>query len=162
VISNATDSKEVTINRIQGKTYPSLVVVARPHLHAKDFASNVVNSAREELGLFNIFNLFISVIDIQYYVLILINSYIADSKVKKVLMLGPSNFTEWLLQQGLLKCEQACSTHSSSENNPSKLKLGMYSDTSKFPFSGGYVWISECCPQQFVSVCISLILLYLI
>lgn len=34
----------------------------------------------------------------------------------------------------------------------SKLKLGMYSDVSKFPYSGGYVWISECCPQRFVSV----------
>lgn len=28
----------------------------------------------------------------------------------------------------------------------------MYSDVSKFPYSGGYVWISECCPQRFVSV----------
>lgn len=28
----------------------------------------------------------------------------------------------------------------------------MYSDVSKFPHSGGYVWISECCPQRFVSV----------
>lgn len=30
--------------------------------------------------------------------------------------------------------------------------LGMYSDVSKFPYSGGYVWISECCPTRFVSV----------
>lgn len=29
---------------------------------------------------------------------------------------------------------------------------GMYSDVSKFPYSGGYVWISECCPTRFVSV----------
>lgn len=28
----------------------------------------------------------------------------------------------------------------------------MYSDVTKFPFSGGYVWISECCPARFVSV----------
>lgn len=28
----------------------------------------------------------------------------------------------------------------------------MYSDASKFPYSGGYVWISECCPTRFVSV----------
>lgn len=28
----------------------------------------------------------------------------------------------------------------------------MYSDVSKFPYSGGYVWISECCPTRFVSV----------
>lgn len=30
--------------------------------------------------------------------------------------------------------------------------VGMYSDVSKFPYSGGYVWISECCPHRFVSV----------
>lgn len=30
--------------------------------------------------------------------------------------------------------------------------LGMYSDVTKFPYSGGYVWISECCPSRFVSV----------
>lgn len=28
----------------------------------------------------------------------------------------------------------------------------MYSDATKFPFSGGYVWISDCCPTRFVSV----------
>lgn len=28
----------------------------------------------------------------------------------------------------------------------------MYSDVTKFPYSGGYVWISECCPTRFVSV----------
>lgn len=28
----------------------------------------------------------------------------------------------------------------------------MYSDASKFPYSGGYVWISDCCPSRFVSV----------
>lgn len=28
----------------------------------------------------------------------------------------------------------------------------MYSDATKFPYSGGYVWISECCPTRFVSV----------
>lgn len=51
-----------------------------------------------------------------------------------------------LIQQGLLKSEQKCSLH----NTP--MSLGMYSDTSNFPYSGGYVWISECCPQKFVSV----------
>lgn len=30
--------------------------------------------------------------------------------------------------------------------------VGMYSDASKFPYSGGYVWISDCCPSRFVSV----------
>lgn len=28
----------------------------------------------------------------------------------------------------------------------------MYSDAPKFPYSGGYVWISDCCPARFVSV----------
>lgn len=35
----------------------------------------------------------------------------------------------------------------------------MYSDASKFPYSGGYVWISDCCPQKFVSVRIICIIL---
>lgn len=34
----------------------------------------------------------------------------------------------------------------------SLLLIGVYSDASKFPYSGGYVWISECCPTRFVSV----------
>lgn len=33
-----------------------------------------------------------------------------------------------------------------------KLKLGMYSDQGTFPYSGGYVWISSCCPERYVSV----------
>lgn len=28
----------------------------------------------------------------------------------------------------------------------------MYSDATKFAYSGGYVWISDCCPTRFVSV----------
>ena len=52
-----------------------------------------------------------------------------------------------MIQQGLVRSDQKCSIHTA---NP--LKLGMYSDASKFPYSGGYVWISECCPQRFVSV----------
>ena len=34
----------------------------------------------------------------------------------------------------------------------SKLKLGQYSDTKRFPNSGGYVWISETNSNKFVSV----------
>lgn len=30
------DSKEIAFNKLQGKTYPSLVVVARPHLRVQD------------------------------------------------------------------------------------------------------------------------------
>ena len=33
-----------------------------------------------------------------------------------------------------------------------KLKLGMYSDPTKFPNSGGYVWISEANSTKFTSV----------
>ncbi|XP_066251450.1 uncharacterized protein row isoform X3 [Euwallacea similis] len=108
------DSREVSFNKLQGKTFPSLVVVARPHLRVVN-----VNADRTKL----------------------------DSKVKGVLMYPPTKFTEWLIQQGLVKSEQKCSVHFSNQ-----LKLGMYSDVTKFPYSGGYVWISECCPQRFVSV----------
>ncbi|KAL1500887.1 hypothetical protein ABEB36_006308 [Hypothenemus hampei] len=107
------DSREVSFNKLQGKTFPSLVVVARPHLKVTDLA-------QDRLRL--------------------------DLKVKGVLMYAPSKFTEWLIQQGLIKFEQKCSVHDTP------LKLGMYSDVSKFPHSGGYLWISECCPQKYVSV----------
>lgn len=70
-----------------------------------------------------------------------------DAKVKSVLMLSASKFTEWLIQQGLVRSEQSCLIHSGNA-----LKLGQYSDAAKFPYSGGYVWISECCKQRLVSV----------
>lgn len=108
------DSREIAFNKLQGKTYPSLVVVARPHLRVLDLSVD-----RPKL----------------------------DAKVKSVLMHPPTKFTEWLIQQGLVRSEQKCSVHTTTQ-----LKLGMYSDVSKFPYSGGYVWISECCPQRFVSV----------
>lgn len=113
---NVADSREVSFNKLQGKTFPSLVVVARPYLRSKDSAPP---SDRSTL----------------------------DSKVKSVLMHTPMKFTEWLIQQGLVRSEQWCVIHAGN-----KLKLGMYSDVSKFPYSGGYVWISECCPTRFVSV----------
>ncbi|XP_075992723.1 zinc finger domain-containing protein relative of woc [Anticarsia gemmatalis] len=113
---NIADSREVSFNKLQGKTFPSLVVVARPYLRAKDSAPPSDRAA-------------------------------LDSKVKSVLMHTPMKFTEWLIQQGLVRSEQWCVIH-----NGNKLKLGMYSDVSKFPYSGGYVWISECCPTRFVSV----------
>lgn len=67
-------------------------------------------------------------------------------------MYTQTKFTEWLIQQGLIRSEQICPVHCNSDRTPVKLKLGMYSDVSRFPHSGGYVWISECCPSQFVSV----------
>lgn len=70
-----------------------------------------------------------------------------DIKVKGVLMYAATKFTEWLIQQGLVRAEQYCDKHPGQ-----KLKLGMYSDVGTFPCSGGYVWISSCCPERFVSV----------
>ncbi|XP_037817574.1 uncharacterized protein LOC119607647 isoform X1 [Lucilia sericata] len=108
---NAKENKET---KLQGKTFPSLVVLAKPWLKVKD-----MSATRNKL----------------------------DSKVKLVLMLTPNKFTEWLIQEGLLKAEQKCANHKTND-----LKLGVYSDASKFPYTGGYVWISECCPTRFVSV----------
>lgn len=71
-----------------GKTFPSLVVVARPYLRSKDSAAP---SDRSTL----------------------------DSKVKSVLMHTPMKFTEWLIQQGLVRSEQWCVIHPGN-----KLKLG--------------------------------------
>ena len=81
------DSKENNKeSKLQGKTFPSLVVLAKPWLKVKD-----MSATRSKL----------------------------DSKVKLVLMLTPNKFTEWLIQEGLLKSEQKCSNHSKNE-----LKLG--------------------------------------
>ena len=62
-------------------------------------------------------------------------------------MYAATKFTEWLIQQGLVRAEQFCGKHPMQ-----KLKLGMYSDAGTFPCSGGYVWISSCCPDRFISV----------
>ena len=79
------------------------------------------------------------------------NKYIiSDARVKSVLIYSPTKFTEWLIQQGMVRSEQCCLSHVGPDSKPVKLKLGMYSDASKFPYSGGYVWISECCPRRFV------------
>ncbi|XP_052903008.1 uncharacterized protein LOC128310410 [Anopheles moucheti] len=109
------DSREISFSKIQGKTFPSLVVLARPSLRVTEKAV----TDRPQL----------------------------DAKVKNVLVHPAPKFTEWLIQQGLIKSEQTCQIH---YDKP--LKLGMYSDTSKFPYSGGYFWISDCCPTRFTSV----------
>lgn len=44
-----------------------------------------------------------------------------DSKVKSVLMHTPMKFTEWLIQNGLVRSEQWCLIHPGN-----KLKLGEY------------------------------------
>jgi hypothetical protein len=67
-------------------------------------------------------------------------------KVKALLVQPAAKFTEWLIQQGLVPPEQY------DTNTKKKLKLGMYSDSKKFPHSGGYVWIAEGNQKQFTSV----------
>lgn len=84
----AADSREVTFNKLQGKTFPSLVVVARPTLKIKE--SNI--NDRPAL----------------------------DAKVKSVLMHNATKYTEWLIQQGLVRSEQTCHVHQKVS-----LKLGM-------------------------------------
>ncbi|CAL7950827.1 unnamed protein product [Xylocopa violacea] len=124
---NLPDGREVTFNKINGgRTFPSLVVVARPNLRTKDIPAQVAQKERTEL----------------------------DMKVKSVLMFSATKFAEWLIQQGLVKSEQYCTQHSTNylKGQRPKLKLGMYSDQGTFPYSGGYVWISNCCPDRFVSV----------
>lgn len=75
----AADSREVTFNKLQGKTFPSLVVVARPTLKIKETNIN----DRPAL----------------------------DAKVKSVLMQSATKYTEWLIQQGLVRSEQTCQIH---------------------------------------------------
>ncbi|XP_039279025.1 uncharacterized protein LOC111049879 [Nilaparvata lugens] len=120
----APDSREVQFSKLIGKTYPSLVVVARPQMKQKELTPQIIQQENTSL----------------------------DAKVKSVLMYTPSKFTEWLIQQGLVRSEQFCNEHVNPDFTPVKLKLGMYSDATKFPFSGGYVWISDCCPERNVSV----------
>lgn len=47
------DSREVTFNKLSGKTFPSLVVVARPNLRIKDMAQGTVSQERAALGEFS-------------------------------------------------------------------------------------------------------------
>jgi hypothetical protein len=68
-----------------------------------------------------------------------------DSRVKALLSSSPAKFTEWLLQKGLIPLEHTCPIHKS------KYQLGKYSGDGpipKEPLSGGYVWISSCCPDN--------------
>jgi len=60
-----------------------------------------------------------------------------DAKVKSLLVLTPAKFTEWLIQNGLVRSEQFDEVNGVK----TKLKLGMYSDGKRFAASGGYVWL---------------------
>ncbi|KAK0158266.1 hypothetical protein PV328_009290 [Microctonus aethiopoides] len=123
---NLPDNKEIAFNKMNGtRTFPSLVVIARPQLRVKDVLPQVASKERADL----------------------------DMKVKSVLMYSATRFAEWLIQQGLVRSEQYCTQHGSGNiASKPKLKLAMYSDTGTFPYSGGYVWISNCCPDRYVSV----------
>ena len=66
-----------------------------------------------------------------------------DQKVKSLLVMSPAKLTEWLIKEGLVPQEQS--------EHGLKLKLGMYSDSKKFPNSGGYVWLTEDSRNKFVS-----------
>ncbi|KAG6801764.1 hypothetical protein HZU73_02886 [Apis mellifera caucasica] len=71
---NLPDGREVTFNKVNGgRTFPSLVVVAKPNLRTKDIAPQVAQKERSEL----------------------------DIKVKSVLMFSATKFAEWLIQQGV-------------------------------------------------------------
>eukprot|EP00092_Neocalanus_flemingeri_P037076 GFUD01040362.1.p1 GENE.GFUD01040362.1~~GFUD01040362.1.p1 ORF type:complete len:1387 (-),score=480.18 GFUD01040362.1:476-4636(-) len=72
-----------------------------------------------------------------------------DAKVKGLLVHTPAKFTEWLIQQGLVRSEQYEVVPGTGKV---KLKLGMYSDGKKFPHSGGYVWIQEGVSNKYTSV----------
>lgn len=45
------DGREVTFNKMNGgRTYPSLVVVARPNLRSKNFTQQITTKERNDLG----------------------------------------------------------------------------------------------------------------
>ena len=67
-----------------------------------------------------------------------------DQKVKGLLVQPQAKFTEWLMKQGLVPGSQTLGTN--------KLKLAMYNDPKRFPFSGGYVWLGDKNPSKLVSV----------
>ena len=64
-------------------------------------------------------------------------------------MHAPAKFTEWLIQQGLVRSEQYDTIQGGGKT---KLKLRMYSDGKEFPHSGGYVWIQEGAVNKYTSV----------
>ncbi|OXA52602.1 uncharacterized protein LOC110850960 [Folsomia candida] len=99
------------------KTFPSLNVAVKTNLQEK-LTKPQSNTVRSEL----------------------------DAKVKNILMQSPVQFTEWLIQKGLIRMDHKCEDH----NNP--YKLGMYSDSDKYPHSGGYVFTTDCCLEKQQSV----------
>lgn len=62
---NQPDGREFTFNKTTGgRTFPSLVVVARPNLHNKEIGSQIAQKERQALGIqfflsLSLFNIFI-------------------------------------------------------------------------------------------------------
>lgn len=48
------DSREITFNKLSGKTFPSLVVSARPNLRVKDTTPSAITKERANLGMLEI------------------------------------------------------------------------------------------------------------
>jgi hypothetical protein len=49
------DSREITFNKLSGKTFPSLVVSARPNLRVKDMTPSAITKERANLGMLSYF-----------------------------------------------------------------------------------------------------------
>ncbi|KAI9554420.1 hypothetical protein GHT06_019692 [Daphnia sinensis] len=109
--------------KLLSKTIPSLCVVVRPANAVPD----AVNAKKREA---------------------------LDSFVKSRLVLDGRRFAEWLMQVGLLRSQQFgfCRAHCNGNPSPVPLQLRMYAEENKFPYSGGYVWITKCCDRNFVSI----------
>jgi hypothetical protein len=108
---NTSDATEVSFNKLNGKTFPSLVVVARPSLRVKETFKN--------------------------------DRSVLDAKVKSVLMHQSVKFTEWLIQQGLVKSEQGMS-FTSLCRRPSL--IFNFFQLVKFTLAGILSW--ECIQMQ--------------
>ncbi|KAI5743522.1 hypothetical protein M8J77_019130 [Diaphorina citri] len=75
-----------------------------------------------------------------------------DISVKNAIILTPNKFTEWLFEKGLIRNYQLCQVHVDKLGRQIPYKLGIYPNIQKFPHSGGFVWVSECCPSKWISV----------
>lgn len=75
-----------------------------------------------------------------------------DLCVKNAIIMSTQKFTEWLIERGLVRNNQSCQVHIDKQGCQISYKLGLYPNIHKFPHSGGYVWVSECCPSKWISV----------
>uniref|UniRef100_A0A8D8M498 Uncharacterized protein n=2 Tax=Cacopsylla melanoneura TaxID=428564 RepID=A0A8D8M498_9HEMI len=75
-----------------------------------------------------------------------------DVTVKNAIIMTPHKFTEWLFEKGLIRNNQYCQVHVDKQGCQILYKLGIYPNITKFPHSGGFVWVSECCSSKWISV----------